>query len=119
MSILIHEIPHELGDFAILLQAGFDRCQATKAQIITGSGALLGAFLALLYSKTFQSTLWVLPFTSGAFLYVSLVKTLPELIKQNDLRSLFSSLTSPTIICFSFSLDIQFDKSAVFFLALH
>jgi solute carrier family 39 (zinc transporter), member 13 len=87
ISIVIHEIPHELGDFAILLQAGFDRYQATKAQIITGSGALLGAFLALAYSTTFQSTLWVLPFTSGAFLYVSLVKTLPELLKENDLRS--------------------------------
>ncbi|CAF4158138.1 unnamed protein product, partial [Adineta steineri] len=30
-------------------------------------------------------TLWVLPFTSGAFLYVALVKTVPDLLKENDL----------------------------------
>jgi zinc transporter 13 len=30
-------------------------------------------------------TLWVLPFTSGGFLYVALVKTVPDLLKENDL----------------------------------
>ncbi|CAF1429430.1 unnamed protein product [Adineta steineri] len=84
-GIIIHEIPHEMGDFAILLKSGFDRWQATKAQIITGLGGVLGASIALLYSNSVHSTLWVLPFTSGAFLYVALVKTVPDLLKENDL----------------------------------
>ena len=54
IAILIHEIPHEIGDFTILLQSGFDRIQAIKAQLITGSGALLGASLAIYYSTQFH-----------------------------------------------------------------
>ncbi len=99
-GIIIHEIPHEMGDFAILLRSGFDRWQATKAQIMTGLGGILGACLALFYSNSVHSmssflsyffklvilgTLWVLPFTSGAFLYIALVKTVPDLLKENDL----------------------------------
>lgn len=54
-GIIIHEIPHEMGDFAILLKSGFDRWEATKAQIITGFGGILGAIIALFYSNSVHS----------------------------------------------------------------
>lgn len=104
LGIIIHEIPHEMGDFAILLRSGFNRWEATKAQLVTGLGGILGASIALYYSNSIHSnsfhifiyfflnnfsfylgTLWVLPFTSGGFLYVALVKTVPDLLKENDL----------------------------------
>jgi zinc transporter ZupT len=52
---MIHEIPHEMGDFAILLKSGFDRREATKAQIITGFGGVIGASIALFYSNSVHS----------------------------------------------------------------
>ena len=55
LGIIIHEIPHEMGDFAILLRSGFDRRQATKAQLVTGLGGILGAALALYYSNSVHS----------------------------------------------------------------
>ncbi|XP_063526983.1 zinc transporter ZIP13 isoform X1 [Pongo pygmaeus] len=47
MAILLHEIPHEVGDFAILLRAGFDRWSAAKLQLSTALGGLLGAGFAI------------------------------------------------------------------------
>jgi zinc transporter 13 len=54
-GIVIHEIPHEMGDFAILLRSGFDRRQATKAQLFTGLGGILGATIALYCSSSVHS----------------------------------------------------------------
>merc|ERR1712218_37237 len=46
-AILVHEIPHEIGDFAILLNSGFTRAQAAKAQFSTAFVGIIGAAVAL------------------------------------------------------------------------
>lgn len=88
VAILLHEIPHEVGDFAILLRAGFDRWSAAKLQLSTALGGLLGACFAICTQspKGVEETVaWVLPFTSGGFLYIALVSVLPDLLEEHDL----------------------------------
>jgi len=85
--ILLHEIPHEVGDFAILLRSGFNRWHAAKAQILTASGGLIGALTALSAESAESagnSTAWILPFTSGGFIYVALVTVVPDLLKEKN-----------------------------------
>ncbi|XP_047548211.1 zinc transporter ZIP13 isoform X5 [Lutra lutra] len=87
MAILLHEIPHEVGDFAILLRAGFDRWSAAKLQLSTALGGLLGACFAICTQspKGVEETVaWILPFTSGGFLYIALVNVLPDLLEEDD-----------------------------------
>ncbi|KAL4671918.1 hypothetical protein H8957_010137 [Semnopithecus entellus] len=87
IAILLHEIPHEVGDFAILLRAGFDRWSAAKLQLSTALGGLLGAGFAICTQSpkgVEETAVWVLPFTSGGFLYIALVNVLPDLLEEED-----------------------------------
>lgn len=86
---MLHEIPHEVGDFAILLRAGFDRWKAAKAQLLTATGGLLGAVTALMAESAEEAgikTAWILPFTAGGFIYIALVTIVPELVKEEKPR---------------------------------
>jgi zinc transporter 13 len=70
-AIVIHEIPHEIGDFAILIKSGFSKWEAVKAQVSIASVTVLGS---------------ILPFTSGGFLHIALVSILPELLNEPNLH---------------------------------
>lgn len=89
--IFIHEIPHEICDYAILVNAGFSRWDAVKAQSSVSLFGILGTATAL-YVKSVQTlnsrTVWILPFSAGGFLYIALVNLLPEILdNKNDFLS--------------------------------
>ncbi|KAM9423742.1 zinc transporter ZIP13-like [Salvelinus alpinus] len=98
-AILLHEIPHEVGDFAILLRAGFDRWSAARMQLSTALGGVLGACFALCAQSprgTENATAWILPFSSGGFLYIALVNVVPDLLEET---SLGHSLLQILLLC--------------------
>jgi solute carrier family 39 (zinc transporter), member 7 len=47
VAVFFHEIPHEVGDFALLIQSGFSKRAAMGAQFITALGALLGTLIGI------------------------------------------------------------------------
>jgi zinc transporter 13 len=85
-TILVHEIPHEVGDFAILLRSGFSRWDAARAQLVTASGGIVGALAAVFFSggSLEERTNWILPLTAGGFIHIGLVTILPDLLKETD-----------------------------------
>ncbi|KAA0710788.1 Zinc transporter SLC39A7 Histidine-rich membrane protein [Triplophysa tibetana] len=81
ITILLHEVPHEIGDFAILVQSGCTKRKAMCLQLLTAIGALAGTACSLLAEGIgAAATAWILPFTAGGFVYIATVTVLPELL---------------------------------------
>lgn len=99
VAVFFHEIPHEVGDFALLIQSGFTKRQAMGAQFVTAVGAFLGTCIGIavqefggnsqsagvqgpgLFGTSLQWGDMLLPFTAGTFLYVGTVAVIPELLE--------------------------------------
>lgn len=97
VAILLHEVPHEIGDFAILIKSGCSKKKAMFLQLTTAVGALAGNVLALLGSNLDTSASWILPFTAGGFIYIATVSVIPELLEQStklgqSLKEIFAML---------------------------
>lgn len=96
ITILLHEVPHEIGDFAILIKSGCSKKKAMFLQLTTALGALAGNVLALLGTSE-ESSPWILPFTAGGFIYIATVSVIPELLEHNtklgqSLKEIFALL---------------------------
>lgn len=104
ITILLHEVPHEIGDFAILIKSGCSRRKAMLLQLVTALGALAGTALALLGAGSGDgSAPWVLPFTAGGFIYIATVSVLPELLEEStklkqSLKEIFALLTGVALM---------------------
>ncbi|VDM40753.1 unnamed protein product [Toxocara canis] len=88
-AIVIHELPHEISDFAILLRADFDKWSAVKAQLMTAVGGVMGACMALfIHTGAIMggAAQWILPFTAGGFINIALAQILPELMRETNPR---------------------------------
>lgn len=84
LTVLLHEVPHEVGDLAILVQSGCSKKQAMRLQLLTALGAVGGAGCSLLAEGVgAAATLWILPFTAGGFIYVGTVAVLPQLLRED------------------------------------
>ena len=80
LTILLHEVPHEIGDFAILVQSGATKERAMMLQLVTALGAMMGTVFGLLLGGTFGAVSIILPFTAGGFIYIATVGVIPEIL---------------------------------------
>jgi zinc and cadmium transporter len=84
LAVAAHEIPQEVGDFAILLGAGYTRRQAFRLNVISGLAGLAGAALMYFAIEQLPRLLpYVLPFASGGLLYVAMSDLIPGLHRSN------------------------------------
>ena len=84
-AVLLHEVPQELGDFAVLVHGGFSRNRAILFNFATALTSVLGAVLGyfLLVSENF--VVYILPFAAGNFMYIASSDLIPELHKETEL----------------------------------
>jgi zinc and cadmium transporter len=95
IAVIIHEIPQEMGDFGILIHAGYSRKQALFYNFLSALTAVAGAALTLTFGASFSNlTSYLIPFTIGGFIYIATADLIPELHKEVRLRYSFFQLLS-------------------------
>ena len=107
-TILLHEVPHEIGDFAILVQSGYSKRKAIYLQLTTAVGAFAGTVVGLVVegSSSTAST-WILPFTAGGFIYIATVSVIPTLLEGcspwqsvKEMVGLLTGIGMMVLICY-------------------
>ncbi|RZF34688.1 hypothetical protein LSTR_LSTR002770 [Laodelphax striatellus] len=73
IAVLTHELPHELGDFAVLLKTGMTIKQAIFYNIVSSVMSLIGVVIGLLLTNLAYASSWIYSITAGVFLYIALV----------------------------------------------
>jgi len=82
LAVALHEIPHELGNFGVLVYGGFKKTKALFLNFISALAAIFGGLFGFLLSKKIgNSTIFLLPFAAGNFIYIAASDLIPE-IKQ-------------------------------------
>lgn len=85
-AIILHEIPHEFGNFGVLVFGGFKPRRALFLNFMTALMAIAGSIFGYFMSQAAHGIiLFVLPFTAGNFIYVASTDLVPELHKEPKL----------------------------------
>jgi zinc and cadmium transporter len=83
VAIVAHEIPQELGDFVLLLQAGFSRPKAFLANAASSLTAVAGGLIGYYFMSDAASILpYVLAIAAASFLYIALADLIPLLHQE-------------------------------------
>ncbi|XP_063707449.1 zinc transporter ZIP6 [Culicoides brevitarsis] len=83
LAVLCHELPHELGDFALLLKTGVSIKRACHLNIVSSILSFIGMALGLVVS-TEETAKWIYAATAGTFMYIALADLVPEMQKDKE-----------------------------------
>lgn len=88
LAVAAHEIPHRMGDFAILVQAGLSRSRALLLNLATGIASVIGAIVAYYGLRQAVGVLpYALAVAAAGFLYIAVANLIPGLHRRADPRT--------------------------------
>lgn len=92
-AVIAHEIPQEVGDYIVLLNAGFTRTRALVYNAISGLAAVAGGVIGYFVIGPFeQFTPYLLVIASSSFIYVAVADLIPQLQRRLAWRELLAQL---------------------------
>jgi zinc and cadmium transporter len=95
LAVLFHEIPQELGDFAILVHGGLPVRRALRLNLLSALAAFVGVAVVGLFGLRSQAlAVALVPVTAGCFLYLAGTDLAPELHHERSLRSAVRDLVA-------------------------
>jgi zinc and cadmium transporter len=87
IAIVLHEIPQEIGHFAVLLHSGYTKIKAILFNFLSSLSAILGTALVFIFGQTINLYIPVLiAFAAGGFIYIAGSDLMPELHKTSGLK---------------------------------
>lgn len=106
LAVAAHEIPQEVGDFAVLLDSGFSRMKAFNYNLLSSLATVLGGVLAYFgISKLQHLTPYILAMAAASFIYIAVADLIPGLHKRLQpkvtLQQLGLILAGVTVIYFA------------------
>ncbi len=87
IAVVLHEIPQEIGDFGVLIHAGFSRKKALLMNFLISLTAVLGYLIGYAFAGSFSHlSYFLIPFTAGGFIYIASSDLIPELKKEQSMK---------------------------------
>jgi zinc and cadmium transporter len=83
LAVIAHEVPQEVGDFAILLDSGYNRSKALILNTLSASTTIPGAILAYFAVGAMQQAVpYILALSAASFIYIAIADLVPTLHRQ-------------------------------------
>jgi zinc and cadmium transporter len=83
IAVIAHEVPQEVGDFAILLDSGYPKGKALLLNVLSAATTLLGAVLAYFcLAESRQLVPYVLALSAASFIYIATADLVPHLHRR-------------------------------------
>jgi zinc and cadmium transporter len=107
LAAAAHEVPQELGDFAVLVHGGWSKRRALVFNVLSGLTFLLGGLLAYVASRALDVTVLV-PFAAGNFIYIGASDLVPQVNREHTIgRGVV------LIVAFVFGLSVLYVTSQI------
>lgn len=98
LAVAAHEIPQEVGDFAILLQSGYKKGKALFYNILASLTTVIGGVLAYFCLADLRASLpYFLALASSSFIYIAVADLIPSLHKKTDTKSSLQQIALITV----------------------
>jgi len=86
-AIALHEIPQEIGDFGVLIMAGFNKRKAFIMNYLVALTVIVGGVVGYFISFWLESLIpYLLPFAAGGFIYIAASDLMPEIRKEPNVK---------------------------------
>jgi zinc and cadmium transporter len=94
LAIIAHEIPQEVGDYIVLLNAGFSRARALAYNAVSGLSAVVGGALGYFLVGPWEAAFpYLLVVASSSFIYVAVADLIPQLQSRLSIKDTLGQVT--------------------------
>ena len=94
LAVLLHEVPHHIGDVGVLIYGGLSARRAVLLKLAATSASILGVAIAVLPGPQGRNlAAHLLPVTTASFIYIAVANLMPELHRENNLKRSVGQVT--------------------------